>query len=205
MTRPGDLNAYLNEPSRLLDEIRAVARQAALANKLAQVQVSTTEKYGLLGNKTRTVSKDAGYWVLKTVIEYGMQEPVARGRGNGNITDLERDDMRSYCLGSDGQLFSFTHETEGALVDGRKWEVFVDKTGDREPFESNTDVFLADFDFTVFVHRTTPYFRDRFMSVGRAVGTAEGSLSSEYNWGSGVTRSFETKGHGLLEHLKQML
>lgn len=204
VTSPGDLNAYLSAPSELLDEIRSTARRAALAGKSPQVQVSTTEKYGLFGNKTRTVSKDAGYWVLKTVIEYGIQEPVSRERGNGNITDLERDERRSYCLAADGELFSFTHETEGALVDRTKWEVFVDRTGEREPFESNLDVFLADFDFTVFVDRTTPYFRERFMSVGRAVGAAEGSLAGEYNWSTGVTRRFDSKGRGLLEHLQQM-
>lgn len=205
MASPGDLKAYLNAQSQLLDDIRTVARQAAAASKMPQVQASATEKYGLFGNKTRTVSRDAGYWVLKTVIEYGIQEPVARDRGNGNITDLERDEKRSYCLGSDGQLFSFTHETEGGVVDRRKWQVFIDKTDGREPFESNEDVFVADFDFHVFVDRATPYFRERFMSVGRAVGAAEGSLASEYNWGSGVTRNFETKGQGLLEHLNKML
>ena len=205
MANPGDLRAYLKGSSDLLDEIREVARQAAVASTAPQVQVSATEKYGLFGNKTRTVSKDVGYWVLKTVIEYGIQEPVAQNRGNGNITDLERDDKRSYCLGSDGQLFSFTHETEGAILDQRKWEVFVDKTGEREPFESNTDVFLADFDFTVFVDRTTPYFRERFMSVGRAVGANEGSLAAEYNWAKGVTKTSEPKGQGLLDHLKQLL
>ena len=201
MSSPGDLKVYLSAPSELIEEIRSAARRAASAGRSPQVQISTTEKYGLFGNKTRTVSKDAGYWVLKTVIEYGIQEPVARDRGNGNITDLERDEKRIYCLAADGQLFSFTHETEGALVDRTRWEVFVDKEGGRVPFEANLDVFLADFDFQVFVDRTTPYFRERYMSVGRAV---QHSFPSSFNCSTGLTRRFDSKGRGLLEHLQQM-
>lgn len=192
-----ELEAYLCEPSSLLNEIYAAARQAASAIITPQVQVVSTEKYGLFGNKTRAVSKGAGYWILKTVTEYGLQEPVASGRGNGTVTDLEHDWERSYCLNADGRLFSFTHETEGGVLDGR-WVVFADRTGQREPIESNLDQYLADFDFSVHITRTTPFFRERLSGVAQAVRAAEGSEST------GVERVIDVKGQGLLEHLKGM-
>jgi len=190
---PAQWEAYRREPCVLLDQISMVARQVASTTTIPRLWKVVRKPYGLLKNKKREVRVDAGYWELKKVRTYWCHQAA----------NYEKSDMETYCLDTDGNLFSFTYQSEAGLERGR-WRTFVSQESDRVPFAANTENFLTMFDWDATAKTETAQHEEIFRSPAAVFDAVERSGDCGLIWCS-ATGPSQQKGAALLSTLQAML
>lgn len=200
---PAQWQAYLREPCVLLNHISMVAHHVAATTTIPRLWRVVREPYGLFKNKKREVRVDAGQWELKKVRTYWCRQKVCTSRGSGEITDYEMSETQTYCLDTDGTLFSFNYHSEAGVEQGQ-WHTFANEEGEHIPFTANIEDFLTIFDWDATAKTATTNQEEIIRSPEAVFRAVEQGGQCGLVWCSADGPS-QQKGAGLLSVLQAML